>query len=431
MSGGESVPAPGISRRRFLRVLSLGSAAAVLAGCTGSSQRAGGAGEGDAGPQADSSGTGAAPAASATPTAGEAGTPAAEPVPFFKDPAPFVRHPGGVLESRLELQRGLITPNRLFFVRNNSDRRTDIDSAAWRLSVEGDALERPLEFSYDDIRGMPSRSLVCYLECAGNHRSMFETVNGQATSGTQWGTGGIGNAEWTGVPLRDVLSAAGIRPDAVSVLLIGLDAEAPEGGFRRALPIQKAIHPDTLLAYAMNGEDLPRDHGFPLRAVVPGWVGSSSIKWLGRIVVSPEQIWTRNNTTSYVLIGDDYAPEGQADGQAITTQVINSALALPWPAELRAGSHRIRGYASSPAGPVTRVEWSADSGNTWSDADVEAPASRYSWAMFEFPWRATPGDHVLMSRATDMAGNTQPDLLPFNAKGYLFNQPLPHPIRVV
>ena len=315
-------------------------------------------------------------------------------------------------------------------MRNNSDRATGIDAATWRLSVGGDAVERPLQLSYDDIRALPSRSLVCYLECAGNHRSMFEILNGQATSGTQWGTGGIGNAEWTGVPLRDVLAAAGIGPDAVSVLLVGLDAEAPEGGFRRVLPAQKAMHPDTLLAYAMNGEDLPPDHGFPLRAVVPGWVGSSSIKWLGRIEVSSEQLWTRNNTTSYVLIGDDYTPEGRADGEVITTQVVNSALALPWPAELRAGSHRLRGYASSPHGPVTRVEWSADAGGTWSEADVEAPSSRYSWAMFEFTWRAIPGAHTLMTRATDKAGNTQPAKVPPNAKGYLFNQPLPHPIRV-
>ncbi len=420
------MPAPVISRRRFLRLLSLGGAA-VLTACTRLRRPVAGPAE-----NGRSGGTGLAESgAKGTAAAGESGGPSTEPSPFFKDPAPFIRHPGGVLESRLELQRGLITPNRRFFVRNNSDRATDIDASTWHLSVEGDAVERPLELSYGELRELPSRRLVCYLECAGNHRSMFETLNGQPTKGTQWGTGAIGNAEWTGVALRDVLTAAGIKPGAVSVLLIGLDAEAPEGGFRRVLPASKAMHPDTLLAYGMNGEDLPKDHGFPLRAVVPGWVGSTSIKWLGRIVVSSEQQWTRNNTTSYVLVGEDYAREGRAEGQVLTTGVVNSALSLAWPAELRAGSHRIEGYASSPSGQVTRVEWSADSGESWFDATVETSESRYAWANFAFTWQARPGEHTLMTRASDAVGNTQPELVPFNAKGYLFNQPLPHPVRVV
>ena len=402
MKGDPTAPFSGLSRREFLRLLSLGGAAAVLAGCTGTPQRAG-----------------AAPAVLP-----------GDPAPFFKDPSPFIRHPGGVLESRLELQHGLNTPNRLFFVRNNSDTATHIHAASWRLRVEGDAVERPLELSYDDIRAMPARSLTCYLECAGNHRAMFELLQGRETQGTQWGTGAVGNAEWTGVALRDVLLAAGMTAEAVSVLLVGLDSEAPEGGFRRVLPVRKALHPDTLLAYGMNGEDLPRDHGFPLRAVVPGWVGSSSIKWLGWIVVSTEQIWTRNNTTSYVLIGEDHPAEPPAEGQPLNAQTIKSALALPWPAELPAGLHVLRGYAHSPHGPIAAVQWSADGGATWSDAALTTPQPQYSWVRFAFDWRATRGEHTLTTRATGTAGDTQPERVPFNAKGYVFNQPLPHPVRV-
>ena len=232
-------------------------------------------------------------------------------------------------------------------MRNNSNRATVIDASTWHLPVERDGVEYTLELSYDDLRNLPSRRLVCYLECAGNRWSMFEVLNGQPTNGTQWCTGGIGNAEWTGVALQDVLVAAGIKPDAVSVLLIGLGTGAPEGGFRCVLPVHKAMHPDNPPAYAMNGEDLPGDHGFPLRAVVPGWVGRST-KWLDRIVISSEQLWTPNKTTFYVLVGEDYAADGPADGKVITTQEINSALALPWPAALSAGSHRINGYANSP-----------------------------------------------------------------------------------
>ena len=351
--------------------------------------------------------------------------------PFFKDTGPFVHYSGGALESRLELQRGLITPNRNFFVQNNAGRSIAVDVSTWRLWVEGDGVKRPLMLSYESLRDMPSRSLVCYLECAGNHRAMFDLLAGRPAGSPPWMTGAVGNAEWTGVPMRHVLAAAGIADSAVSVLLIGLDVEAPERGFRRVLPIHKAMHPDTLLAYAMNGVLLPRDHGFPLRAVVPGWVGASSIKWLGNIVVSNEQLWTRNNTTNYVLIGDDYPTQGPAEGRAITTQVINSTLALPWPAELPASPTPVRGYATSPHGPITRVAWSADSGTTWSDAEVEPPPSRYSWTPFTFNWNAEPGEHTLTPRAFDAAGNAQPEIMPFNARGYLFNQPLPHPIRVI
>ena len=289
--------------------------------------------------------------------------------PWFKDPAPFIQRDDKGLEARLENMQGVITPRHLFFVRNNSV-SVGVDSAEWGLSVEGDAIANPMELSYGQIRNLPSRTLVAYLECAGNHRAMFDIVQGRAAEGTQWMTGAIGNGEWTGVPLRDVLELAGITDDAISVLLVGQDTESPEGGFRRVVPVEKAMHPDTLLAYALNGDTLPRDHGYPLRALLPGWVGSSSIKWLNRIVVSSETLWTRNNTASYVLIGDEYAPEGEAMGEIVTTQTIKSALALPWPANLANGPQRIHGYAHSPDGIISAVEWSDDSGSTWNAATV-------------------------------------------------------------
>ena len=231
-------------------------------------------------------------------------------------------------------------------------------------------MTEPVELTYGDIRKLPSHTITSYLECAGNHRAMFDVVRGRKASGTQWKTGGIGNGEWVGAALRDVLILAGIRRDAVSVLLVGLDAESPEGGFRYVLPADKAMHPDTLLAYALNGETLPRDHGYPLRALVPGWVGSANIKWLGQIVVSAKHIWTRNNTSSYVLAGDHYSPQGESLGKPVTEQVVKSALALPWPAELSAGSHRIHGDAHSPAGRISYVEWSINFGRTWSKAGL-------------------------------------------------------------
>ena len=404
----------GFDRRTLLRLLGTGGAAAVLMACA------------EIRVPAEVQTTHATSAATA-----EGGGSSASPVPqsFFKDPEPFIQRGAKGLESRLERMEGFITPNRLFFVRNNSG-SMDLDVDNWQLSVSGDAISHPLELTYTDIRRLPSRTVVSYLECAGNHRAMFDVVKGEAASGTQWMTGAIGNGIWTGVSLRDVLELAEVKADAVSVLLVGLDAESPEGGWRRALPIEKALEPDTLLAYAMNGDVLPRDHGYPLRALVPGWVGSASVKWLGRIVVSANQHWTRNNTSSYVLIGDAYPPEGQALGKIPTTQVIKSALALPWPAELAAGPQRLHGYAHSPFGSIARVEWSVDAGSTWQDARVLEPQAQFSWARFELDWDAPAGEHTLMTRAADAAGHTQPDEIPFNEKGYLFNQPLPHPISV-
>ena len=403
----EFASARGMSRRQFLRLMIAGGTAAVIAACSGTPQ----------------------PIEPPQPTVTQSGPSSASVSPWFKNPGPFIKHGDKGLEARLENMQGLITPNRLFFVRNNSA-SLGLDLSDWRLVVEGDAVAEPLELTYGDIRSLPSRTLTSYLECAGNHRAMFDLVKGQKASGTQWMTGAISNGEWAGAGLRDVLTLAGIHASAVSVLLVGLDTESPEEGFRYVLPVEKAMHPDTLLAYGLNGETLPRDHGFPLRAVVPGWVGSANIKWLGRIVVSSEQMWTRNNTTSYVLMGEQYLPLGEAQGQPVTIQSIKSALALPWPAELSAGRRRIQGYAQSPTGPISRVEWSADSGRTWTDADLPGQQPDSSWARFEFLWDAEPGQHAIMTRATDVAGNTQPDQVPFNEKGYLFNQPVPHPINV-
>ncbi len=390
--------APPLSRRELLRLLGSGGAAAVLAAC---------------GRVED-----AEPAAAG----GDAGTASM----WVKDPAPFIRHPTN-LETRLEHVEGLLTPNDLFFVRNHTPTpRIDVES--YRLRVEGDGIERAVELAYQDILRLPSRSVVAYVECAGNWRRFFGEVMGTPASGGQWGTGGVGCAEWTGTPLSSVLDLAGLRRTAVDVNLLGLDA----GEFSRPMPVDKALDDDTLLVYAMNGAALPADHGFPIRTVVPGWVGSNSVKWLGRIVVSNERIWVKNNTTSYVMVGPDwpadrYAP---AEGGPITELSIKSALALPWPATLQPGERTVRGFAYSPGAPIAEVEWSLDGGGTWRPARMVDPVLPRAWARFEIFWNAPAGSHTIAVRATDERGNTQPPSVPFNENGYLYNVPLPHPVRV-
>lgn len=229
--------------------------------------------------------------------------------------------------------------------------------------------------------------------------------------------------------MRSVLEAAGLMEGAAYVNLHGLD----DGGFNRPMPLSKALDENTLLVYAMNGRELPADHGFPIRAVVPGWAGSNSVKWLGRIEVSSQPFWVKNTTTSYVLIGDawpreQYAP---ADGAPITTLNVKSTLALPSSTTVGAGEVVLRGFAYSPHGRIVRVDWSADDGAASGRARILDPVLPLAWVRFEFVWNAVPGSHGITVRATDEHGNTQPDELPFNEKGYLLNVPVPHDVEVV
>jgi DMSO/TMAO reductase YedYZ molybdopterin-dependent catalytic subunit len=352
---------------------------------------------------------------------------------FAKDTAGFIVHENS-LESRPEDLEDFITPNERFFVCNMTG-TSQVDPETYRLRVGGDSVEKPLELTLDDIHAMPSHSLTCYLECAGNGRSLFEDVHGIRPYGnvtTMWAMGGVGNAHWEGVSLASVLEKARIKEGAVDVNLKGLDQDAPEGGTNRPIPIEKALHPDTLLAYRMNGEPLPPDHGFPLRAIVPGWIGSNSIKWVGSITVSASRIWVQRNTEMYVLYGKDWPPEehSPALGGPITRQNIKSSLSLPYPARLSPGDQRLQGIARSPTSPISQVQWSHDMGQSWSKARLLDPGNDYSWVRFEFNWVAEPGHHYLMTRATDAAGNTQPMYQVFNKEGYLFNMVYPHPVIV-
>ena len=370
--------------------------------------------------------------------------------PWLKNPEPFFPRvddpPGGNLEARLERMQDpdtgdlrYLTPTELFFVRNNS-RTVEIDPASYRLRVCGDAVERELTLTLDDLRSLDTHEMDALLECAGDHRALFTREQGQEVEGDPWMLGAVGLARWTGVRLAAVLERAGLLSDAAHVLLTGLDPESPEGGWRRPLPLEKATAPETLLAYHMNHEPLLPDHGFPLRAVVPGWVGASSIKWLGSIEVSSRPFWVRNNTRNYVLIGDEHPREGEALGRIVRHHTLNSALALPWDAEVELGEVTLQGYAWSPDAPVERVEWRADrmgrDGSTetagaWRDAELRDAPVRWAWRRFRFSWVPdVTGPWVIRTRARDAAGRCQPKTVAYNEKGYLFNAPVPHPVRV-
>jgi DMSO/TMAO reductase YedYZ molybdopterin-dependent catalytic subunit len=324
--------------------------------------------------------------------------------------------------------QGYLTPADRFFVRNHTC-TPRIDTRNWRLRIEGSGVERTVNISYNDILDAPhsdKATVVKAVECAGNARGFFGTQQGTPASGTQWRLGAVGVAAWTGVRLSALLRRARVKPTAVDVMPEGLDDPvADQGHVRRPLPVAKALHPDTLLVYEMNGRPLPPDHGFPVRLLVPGWVGISSIKWVGRIEVSDQPLFSPWNTTSYRLFGDAYP-----DSPLVTEQVVKSALELPFPATLAAGEQTLTGRSWSGTGSISAVDVSVDGGVTWAPARLSPVNLSQAWVRWSFPWSPTPGQYVVKVRARDSRGRVQPATVPFNTQGYLFWAVVDHPVTV-
>jgi len=342
----------------------------------------------------------------------------AQPAPLVLKPTPpeFFYNHGSNSEMRWEVManRGYLVPNEFFFVRNHT-RTPRVDPGTWRLRVEGSGVGRPRAFTYDEILNMPAVSVIRFIECAGNGRSFFEVAYGRRAQGTQWKLGAIGVAEWTGVPLREVLERVGLKRTARDVMPEGLD----DLRVRRPIPIEKALAEDTLLVYAMNGDVLPPDHGFPVRLLVPGWIGVANIKWVGRIEVSETPLYSPWNTESYVLIEPEYRPSPPALGPTLTVQNLKSAFELPWDGEIPAGRRLLRGRSWSGHGRIVRVEVSFDRGISWQPAQLRDPNIPQAWVRWEVEWDARPGQYSLRARATDERGNGQPASVPFNEQGYL------------
>jgi DMSO/TMAO reductase YedYZ molybdopterin-dependent catalytic subunit len=365
-------------------------------------------------------------------------------------------------EMRWEAMRGqgYYTPSERFFVRNHTATPL-IDKRSWRLRIFGRGLRRPegIELDYRDLLRLPARSRAAFIECAGNGRSYFTSQQGTPASGSQWKLGAIGVAHWRGVPLGEVLERAGISRRAVDVMPQGLDATVvsngvDQGHVRRPLPVGKALD-DVLLAYEMNGKPLPPDHGAPVRLVVPGWVGIASIKWLGQIEVADEPLFSPWNTTQYRMVGPDYPP----DSPPLTSQQVKSAFELPWEnATLPAGrTVTLHGRSWSGDKPIRRVDVRVDAaapptvgaarhghdglrrthghdrplepGDGWQRAHLHGPNLPQAWVRWSVDVRLpAAGAYGLLARATDRAGTTQPDTVPFNANGYQFWALVRHPV---
>ncbi|MEU0227353.1 sulfite oxidase [Streptomyces sp. NPDC006284] len=380
--------------------------------------------------------TAAATALPATAPARAVDSPIVKPLP----PDWFIPR-GTNAETRWEALRGTghHTPNELFFVRNHTATPV-LDAADWRLRLWGDGLRgkpaegRPVEFGYDDLRALPSTTRTAFVECAGNGRSHYATQQGETPTGTAWTLGAVGVARWRGVRLSHVLRRAGLSAHAVDVQPRGLDAEYVSGGenlgrVRRPLPLGKALD-DVLLAYEMNGEPLPYDHGYPVRVLVPSWVGIASVKWVGDIQVSAQPLYSPWNTTFYRLFGPAHPEEGSAP---LTRQTVKSAFELASGASFPVGEEQVlHGRSWSGAGGVVRVDVSTDGGASWRRARLRDRPRSGTWSRWSLPWTPTaPGPTHLLARATDTAGRTQPDTTVFNTQGYLFDAVVRHPVTVV
>jgi DMSO/TMAO reductase YedYZ molybdopterin-dependent catalytic subunit len=327
--------------------------------------------------------------------------------------------------------QGCFVPVDRFFVRNHTSTPL-LDADAWRLTVTGAGLRGgPVQFSLRDLHRLPSETAIATVECAGNGRSFFTAQQNETVSGTAWRLGAVGVARWRGVRLSTVLRRAGLSHRAVDVMASGLDPNYVTGGVdlgpvRRPMPVRKALD-DVLLAYEMNGEPLPSDHGHPIRLVVPHWIGIASIKWVGTIEVSDEPLFSPWNTQFYRLFG----PEFPAGGLPFDRQVIKSAFELDFGARLPAGrTTRLTGRSWSAGGAIRHVDVSTDGGNRWRRARPVGPSPAGAWQRWELDWRPRPGSYVLLARATDVRGNTQPDVARYNTLGYLFDGVVRHPVTV-
>jgi DMSO/TMAO reductase YedYZ molybdopterin-dependent catalytic subunit len=321
----------------------------------------------------------------------------------------------------LEALRWYVTPIGLHYLLIHYD-IPDVDAATWRLEVSG-LVERSLSLSLDDLRSRPAVEIAVTMECAGNGRAHVEPH----VVSQPWLVEAVGTARWRGVRVADVLAEAGVRDGAVEALFTGLDRGVEgeeEQAYERSLPVEVLLAGDALLAYEVNGSPLPPQHGFPLRLVVPGWYGMTSVKWLSRIALLDEPFAGYQMRHSYRVRHD----EDEA-GEPITMIAPRALMIPPGIPEfltrsrvVEAGTCEIAGRAWSGAAALAGVDVSTDGGRTWAAAELgDAALGRWAWRGWRFEWNAEPGEHELCCRARDAAGTEQPLEPPWNVGGYVNN----------
>lgn len=329
-------------------------------------------------------------------------------------------------ETPIERLRTWITDNNFFFKRNQGMfPKSPVDLDKWSLTVDG-LVDEEIELKFADILRMPKVEIANTLECSGNSRSLLS----QKSSGNPWTIGGVGNAIWGGIWLKALLNKAGIRPDAKHVCFEGFDI--PKGKaqikFIRSIPIEKALD-STILAYEMNGEPLPLEHGFPLRALALGWTGANCVKWLTKITLirAPVEGFFMDKVYRMFQKGEE-----AASGKVVTNITIKSIITEPLNHEqVPVGMTPIRGAAYAGEDGVKLVEISIDDGQTWNPAKLIGLEAPYAWRHWEYLWDTKQkGAATILSRATSTSGERQPDTATWNVLGYCNNGIQEHGVTI-
>ncbi|WLV24522.1 sulfite oxidase [Aciduricibacillus chroicocephali] len=307
------------------------------------------------------------------------------------------------------------------FYRRNHFPYPEVDSDLLDI---GGLTERNLRLTVAELKELPARTVTVVLKCAGNKRSLFS----KKTFGEQWGKGALSLGTWTGVPLRSLLEKAGLKDGVQEIVFNGHD-EGMQPGFDktecygRSLPLEKAIHPDTIVAYAYNGERIPECHGAPLRLIVPGWYAMASVKWLRTIQASADHFEGPFQTDDYVYYPHEDSDE---DAEPVRQLRVNSTIQQPLDmAKAEKGEQIVKGIAWTGIGHIEKVEVSVDSGCTWEAAELEDGETEgvdYGWVPWSFKWHAEKaGIYKIFSRAKDSEGRVQPGEACWNRKGYGYN----------
>jgi DMSO/TMAO reductase YedYZ molybdopterin-dependent catalytic subunit len=337
------------------------------------------------------------------------------------------------LETPLDQVDSYITPAELFYIRSHFKAPT-VERTSYRLRIDG-AVRNPISLTYDELRAMPSETRAATLECAGNGRVFLVPQ----VTGAQWELGAVGNAEWTGVPLSILLERAGLEDDATEIVLEGADHGTPAEppippepiSFARSVSRDKAMRHEVLIAYQMNGSDLPLHHGYPVRAIVPGHYGMASVKWLTRIVALREPFRGYFQTSDY---GYWDRVAGEPVRRPLGEIALKSEITRPRVYETLPPNqiYEVFGIAWAGETEATEISVSTDGGRTWADAEFVDPSQQYAWRRWKFEWLTPrkPGQYTLLSRATAADGSVQPDKHDPNNGTYVINHPLPIDVMV-
>jgi DMSO/TMAO reductase YedYZ molybdopterin-dependent catalytic subunit len=332
------------------------------------------------------------------------------------------------LEMPFDQLDSYLTPTELFYIRSHFP-TPSIDVASYRLRIDG-AVKNPLALSYQELREMQSETRIAILECAGNNRVFLVPQ----VRGAQWELGAVGNAEWTGVPLRALLERAGLEDDACEIILEGADRGTPAEEpippdpitYARSVSREKAVRPEVLIAYQMNGRDIPRDHGYPVRAIVPGHYGMASVKWLTHIQAVREPFQGYWQTSDYGYW--DYL-DGKPVRRPLAEMKLKSEIAQPRVYETLVPNRVYTVFGAAWAGEtdVTEIAVSTDGGQTWTEAHFLDPVRRHAWRRWKFDWLTPkePARYTLLSRAKDANGAVQPDKHDYNYGTYVITHLLP------